>query len=283
MGFAQECDPLKIVVTFSVLEDFVKQVAGEGAAVSCITPKGAEIHDWVLTPVNCIHLEEADLVLYNGLNLEQWMASVQAVTGPNVPMVALGERCGYPTQPIKIGDFQGEADPHIWMDVLGAIAYVETIRDLLVKKDPGRAAQFQENAHPYKEKLKQLHQDLLERMATIPEGQRILITNEAAFTYFAHAYDFSHDGIWGTNTEEEGTPQQILRIYQLILEENPPALFWESTGCDRYALSISQDTGIPIYGPLYVDSVGQEGTYMGMMEENARLLLKALGTSCCEP
>lgn len=280
-SMALATEPPTIVVTFRILEDFTVQVAGAGADVRCITPEGAEIHEWALTAVNCKDLEEADLVLYNGLNLEQWMDSAQAVSGPATPFFPVGEMCGYPTLPVAIGQYQGEDDPHLWMDVQGAISYVETIRDILVEKDPCRAACYRENASSYVKELLQLHQRLEEIFSAIPKEQRILITNEAAFTYLAQAYGFSHDGIWGTNTEEEGTPRQILRIHEIIWEKKPPAIFWESTGSDRYAQAISQDTGVPVFGPLYVDSMGERdtaaGTYLGMMEENARLLLEALG------
>lgn len=267
-----------IVTSFTILEDFVRNVAGDEADVRVLAPRGAEIHEWVLTPKNFVHIEEAQIIFYNGLNIEQWMGQVEAIASHEVPIIPLGEISGYPTLPIVTGDFMGEKDPHIWMDVRGAISYVEAICHTLMEFDPVRAHEYQENARNYREELLSLHKELKDSLAEIPGNERILITSEAAFLYFANAYGFYHDGIWGTNTEEEGTPKQLIRIHEVILEKRPPAIFWESTGSPQYSLSIAQDTKVPVSGPLYVDSLGekgsQAGTYIGMMRENSRLLLE---------
>lgn len=269
-----------IVTSFTILEDFARNVAGEEADVRVIAPIGAEVHEWSLTPKNFVDLEEAQIFFYNGLNIEQWIGQVKAIASPDLIAIPVGEVCGYPYLPIITGDFKGDPDPHLWMDVRGAISYVETIRDALMELDPKRSYMYQENAALYIEELASLHEEIQEVLLTIPKERRILITSEAAFLYFADAYGFYHDAIWGTNTEEEGTPSQMVRILEIILEKEPPSIFWESTGWEGYSLSISQDTGVMVRGPLYVDSVGERGslanTYIGMMRENVRLLKEAL-------
>ncbi|MEJ6950531.1 metal ABC transporter solute-binding protein, Zn/Mn family [Natronospora cellulosivora (SeqCode)] len=276
----EESNDFTIVTTFTILEDYARQVAGEHADVRVISPIGAEVHEWELTPQNFIDLEEADIVFYNGLNTEQWMDQVRAVVRSGVQVIALAEVCDYPTLPIVTGDYAGEADPHIWMDVMGAGAYVETIRDSLVENNPALSEIYIENTSIYLEKLELLHEELLEKLLLIPEENRILISSEAAFIYFADAYDFYHDGIWGTNTEEEGTPQQMMRIIQIIEKHNPKGIFYESTGSGRHAQSVSADTGVAVFGPLYVDSVDYPETeidnYIDMMLANASLLVEVL-------
>lgn len=279
MGQAQT-DELTIVTTYTILEDFVRNVVGEDAEVRNITPVGAEVHEWELVPRNFADLEQADVVFYNGLNLEQWMDQVDASVRADVPVVSLGESCGYPTLPIATGSLAGEPDPHIWMHPEGAAAYLERICTVLSEINPSRASYYRDNTDRYLQQLQVLHEELATAFSHIPVEHRLLVTTEAAFIYFANAYGFAHDGIWGTNTEEEGTPQQMLRIMKIVENQRPRAVFWESTGSSRYALSVSDDTGIPIAGPLYVDSFDEAGTsvetYLDMMRANANLIVSAL-------
>lgn len=269
-----------ILTSFTILEDLVRNVAGESTDVRVIAPIGAEVHEWSLTPKNFIDIEEAHIFFYNGLNLEQWIEQVRAISSPQTLFIPLGEVSGYLTLPIITGDFKGDPDPHLWMDVRGAISYVETIRDVLIEFDPKRSEIYQKNASLYIEELITLHEEIELDLSSIPDERRILITSEAAFLYFSKAYDLYHDAIWGTNTEEEGTPQQMIRILEIILEREPPSIFWESTGSEYYSLSVAQDTGLLVSGPLYVDSLGERGTrafsYIEMMRENVRLLKEVL-------
>ncbi|MFW6030127.1 MAG: metal ABC transporter solute-binding protein, Zn/Mn family [Halanaerobiales bacterium] len=269
-----------IVTTFTILEDFARQVAGPGADVRVISPVAAEVHEWELTPQNFRDIEEADIIFYNGLNLEQWIKQIKAVVRPDVKVISLGKKCVYPTLPIVSGDYAGEADPHIWMDVMGAASYVKVIRDYLSESNPDVKEEYQKNAEKYISQLKELDIYLKDIISVIPEENRTLISSEAAFIYFADAYGFYHDGIWGTNTEEEGAPQHIMRIIQAIEKYKPKGIFWESTGSSRYAESISSDTGLEVFGPLYVDSVDYPETannsYINIMKANAYLLLEVL-------
>ncbi len=268
-----------VVVTFTILEDFAWNICGPNGDVRGITPIYAEIHEWELTPRNFMDLEEADIIFYNGLNVEQWMGQVRAVA--NADIIPVGQVCGYPTIPIITGDYAGDPDPHIWMDVKGAISYVEVMRDAIIELDPDNSGMYEQNAAEYIASLEKLHEELLSEVSFISPDDRILITSEAAFIYFGDAYGFYHDGIWGTNTEDEGTPRQLMRIIDVIQKSKPKALFWESTITDRYILPIALDMNIPMAGPLYVDSVSEPGTeadnYIGMMRANTQLLIEWLG------
>ncbi len=274
-------EALRVVTTFTVLEDLTRQVAGERAEVVTLTPAGAEVHEWELKPRNFMALEHADLVFYNGFNLEQWMHQVRAVVADGVPVVALAEQSGYPTRPIVAGDFEGAPDPHLWMDVRAAREYVRTIREALEEADPGGAAGYRRRAADFKERLDALHDEVVRELERVPAQRRLLVTSEAAFVYFAAAYDFRHDGIWGSNAEQEGTPRQLMRVIDLVNEWEPPALFWESTISDRYVRSVASETGTRVAGPLYVDSVsassGEAPDYISMMRFNARLVANELG------
>jgi manganese/iron transport system substrate-binding protein len=271
-----------VVATFTVIGDLLRQVAGEQADVRVLTPVGAEVHEWELSPRNFIDVEAAEIIFYNGLNLEQWVHQLEAAVARDARLVGLAEVSGYPTLPIVTGDFEGDPDPHLWMDPRAASAYVDVIEQALAEADPSRADHYRTNAEAFRAALGELHQELEEMLSRIPETHRILITSEAAFVYFAAAYGFFHDGIWGTNTEVEGTPRQMMRIMDLVNEHRPPAIFWESTISDRYVQGVARDAGVSVAGPLYVDSLGGPGsgaeTYLEMMRRNAERLTEALAT-----
>nr|WP_234274006.1 zinc ABC transporter substrate-binding protein [Halomonas zhangzhouensis] len=270
----------KVVASFSLLGDLVNQVGGNDIELVVLTPAGAEVHEWELTPDNFIALEDVDVVFYNGYQLEQWMRQVYATVGNRAPLIPVAEATEYPTQPIVTGEYTGEPDPHLWMDPRAVADYMQVIADHLAELHPQAADNFQARADAAKEKLAALHEEVGEILVQIPKEQRILITTEAAFVYFAEAYGFRHDGVWGSNAETEGSPQQIMRIVDLIDETRPGALFWESTLSDRYIRSIATDTGVPVAGPLYVDSLsesdGEASNYVAMMRHNANLIRNAL-------
>ncbi|NIC07044.1 metal ABC transporter solute-binding protein, Zn/Mn family [Billgrantia bachuensis] len=276
-----EESPLRVAATFSVLGDLVREVAGDDAEVEILTPVGAEVHEWELVPSNFIALEKADVVFYNGYGLEQWIGQVESTVGDGVPLVALAEESGYATQPIATGDFAGESDPHMWMDPRAAAEYARVIAETLAEARPDAAEAFQERAEALEESLHALHDELTQTLADLPQEQRLLITSEAAFLYFADAFGFEHDGIWGNNAEQEGSPNQVMRIVDKIEERQPAAIFWESTISDRHVRSVASETQVEIAGPLYVDSLsepdGEAPDYAGMLRHNVQLLLDNLG------
>ncbi len=268
------------VVSFTILEDLARQVAGERVAIRVLAPVGAEVHEWELSPRNFIDLDRAELVFINGRNLEQWVPQLKATLGSEVPVVALAEDSRHETLRIRLGDLAGDPDPHLWMDPRRAADYAEILRDHFTRLDPAGEAYFRDNATAYTERLEAVHAEIGEILAAIPEDRRLLVTSEAAFLYFADAYGFHHEGIWGSNSEEEGTPRQMARVIDLIHERQPAAIFWESTITDRYVRGISEETGIPIAGPLFVDSLGGPGSgaesYLDLMRTNARTIAESL-------
>lgn len=277
---ADEPAPPVVVATFSVLGDLVSQVAGDAADVRVLCPVGAEVHEWELTPSNFADLENAALVFANGLGLEQWAPQLEAALSPGVEVVYAAEASEYPTLPIRLGEYEGTPDPHVWMDPRGAFAYVEVIRDQLVALDEAGAETYRRNANRYLIELEGLYAEATETLGAVPGERRLLVTSEAAFLYFADAFGFVNEGIWGSNAEEEGTPQQVARIVEIIRAQDPAAIFWESTISDRYVQSVADETATPIAGPLYVDSLGEAGSgaedYAGMIRSNAALIAEKL-------
>ncbi len=269
-----------VVSSFSIIADAVEQVAGDNIDHRMIAPVGAEVHEWELIPENFVALEEADLFFYNGLEIEEWLPQAEATLQDSARTVAIAENIGVDLLPILLGDYEGSDDPHVWMDPLKYYRYIEVIRDELIELDPDNKIDYEINAANYIGEIWNLHAGLTDRLRELPEENRILITSEAAFLYFADRYDFHHDAVWGSNSEEEGTPQQILRVTDIINENQPGAIFYESTISDRHIRAVADDTGSEVFGPLYVDSVAESGheadNYIGMMRTNIELILEAL-------
>ena len=270
-----------VAATFTILADFASAVAGDRMEVRVLTPIGAEVHEHELRPRDFVNIEEADVVLYNGYMIEQWMPQVRQVAHDEVELHAVAELTGAETIPIRLGEYEGVPDPHLWMNPALAIRYVEVIRDIFVQLDPDGREDYERNAAEYIGELEELKIELEEAFAAVAEERRVLITSEAAFLYFAEAFGFVHDGVWGTNHEDEGTPEQLARVMDIVTERRPGAIFYESTISDRHIRSISDDTGVPVAGPLYVDSVsephGEAPTYLEMMRLNAERIVDALG------
>ena len=277
---APEASPLRVAVTFTVLGDLVEQVAGDDAEVSQLTPINAEVHDWELTPGNFAAIERADIIFYNGYQLEQWMGQVESAARDGVPLVGVAKASGYPTRGIVTGELSGDIDPHLWMDPRAASAYVEVVADALTEARPTSADGFNSRAEVLQEELEMLHDEITETLSAIPDEQRFLLTSEAAFIYFAEAYNFEHTGIWGNNAESAGAPRQLMEVIDLVMKRQPEAIFWESTISDRHVSSIARDTGVEAAGPLYVDSLGEAdgpaSSYIDMMRHNAELLREHL-------
>lgn len=276
---ADEDSPV-VVTSFTILEDIVDRVAGDMVDSRVLAPAGAEVHEWELIPENFVDLEEADLFLYNGFNLEVWLDQALNTLDDGAAYKAVGENVEADTIPIQLGDFEGDPDPHLWMDPLIYIEYVEAVSEKLGEVDPDNALEYEINSARYISEIWDLHADLSQDLAQIPSDSRVLVTSEAAFLYFADRYDFEHQGIWGSNAEEEGTPDQIARTVDLVQDRNPGALFYESTISDRHVRSVAGDTDSEVYGPLYVDSTAEPGepadNYIDMMKINKDIILEAM-------
>ncbi|AFG37054.1 metal ABC transporter solute-binding protein, Zn/Mn family [Spirochaeta africana] len=269
-----------VVTTFTVLQDLTRMVTGDVLDVRTITPVGGEVHEWELIPSNFVDIEQAALVLYNGLDLEEWMGQVRSTVTAGTPVVPVADRSGFATLPIRIGELTGNPDPHVWMNPEGAIAYLDVILKAVSDLVPEHADRFAQNAAQAQQEIRQAAGELQGLIDTIPSEQRTLVTSEAAFLYFADAFGLEHDAIWGSNDEEEGTPRQIARVVDLIRDRTIPVAFYESTISNRHVRSVAEDTGIRVAGPLYVDSLGVAGSeaesYIGMLRHNVELIVREL-------
>lgn len=265
----------KVVTTFTVIQDIAQNVAGDAAVVESITKVGAEIHEYDPTPQDINKALSADLVLWNGLNLELWFERFFEDI-KDVPSVVVTE--GIEPMPIQEGSYKGNPNPHAWMSPTLALTYVENIRAALVKYDPKNAEIYNKNAAEYVSKIKALDAPLRERLAKIPESQRWLVTSEGAFSYLARDYNLKEAYLWPINAEQQGTPKQVKHLIDLVRANNIPVLFSESTISDKPAKQVSKETGATYGGVLYVDSLstkdGPVPTYIDLLKVTVETIAK---------
>lgn len=265
----------RIVTTFTIIQDMAQNVAGDAAIVESITKPGAEIHGYEPTPQDIVKAQRADLVLWNGLNLERWFERF-FTNLKKVPSAVLTE--GIAPVGIEEGPYVGKPNPHAWMSPTNAVIYVENIRKALVKLDPANAATYDANAKAYTAKFTALEATVRTELGKIPEGQRWLVTSEGAFPYLARSVGLKELFLWAVNADQQGTPQQVRKVIDGVRKNKIPVVFSESTVSDKPARQVAQETGSRYGGVLYVDSLtdasGPAPTYLKLMEYNARTIVK---------
>lgn len=265
----------KVVTTFTVIQDIAQNVAGDTATVESITKPGAEIHEYEPTPKDIVKAQSADLILWNGLNLERWFERFfQNIK--DKPAVVVTE--GITPLSIYEGPYKDAPNPHAWMSPSNALIYVENIKNALVKYDPQNADTYQKNAAAYAEKIKQLDKPLREKLAQIPTDQRWLVTSEGAFSYLAKDYDLKEGYLWPINAEQQGTPQQVRKLIDLVKKNHIPVVFSESTVSAKPAQQVAKESGAKYGGVLYVDSLsaadGPVPTYIDLLNVTVSTIVK---------
>lgn len=266
-GALAEEEKLRVVTTFTVLQDIAKNVAGDAAIVESITMPGTEIHNFQPAPGDVIKAQSADLVLWNGMNLELWferfygdLESVdQAILTEGVEPVGISE-----------GPYTGKPNPHAWMSPENALIYVENVRKALAAADPRNAEIYSRNAAAYAEKIRAVDIPLRQRLDSVPNEQRWLVTSEGAFSYLARDYGWREAYLWPINADEQGTPQQVRKVIDTVRANNIPVVFSESTVSDKPARQVAEETGARYGGVLFVDSLsapdGPVPTYLKLLE-----------------
>lgn len=266
---------LRVVTTFTIIQDIAQNVAGDAAVVESITKPSAEIHDYQPTPRDIVKAQHADLILWNGMNLERWFQRFFENI-KQVPAAVVTE--GITPLPIREGPYNGNPNPHAWMSPTNALVYIENIRKALVKYDPANAETYNRNAKAYSEKIAALDAPLRERLARIPAAQRWLVTSEGAFSYLAKDYQLKEIYLWPINADEQGTPQQVRRVIDAVRSHQIPVVFSESTISDKPAKQVAKETGAQYGGVLYVDSLsasnGPVPTYIDLLNVTVQTIAK---------
>lgn len=270
-------DKLKVVTTFTVLSDMAQEVAGDAAEVVSITKPGAEIHGYEPTPQDIVRAQDADLILWNGLNLELWFEQFLS-NMDDVPSVTLTD--GIVPIAIGSGSYVGKANPHAWMGLNNALIYIDNIRDAFSEHDPENAETYASNAEAYKQELRDTIEPLRDAIAKIPAEDRWLVTCEGAFSYLARDFGLNELYLWPMNADQVGTPQQVRAVIDGVVQNDIKAVFCESTVNTAPAEQVARETGALYGGVLYVDSLseadGPVPTYLDLLKVTSQTVVKGL-------
>ena len=268
-------EPLKVVASFSILGDFVKNVGGERVDVTTLVGPDSDVHVYAPAPDDARKIANARLLIINGLGLEGWLPRLLQAAGGKALMITATSGIA----PLRLGS---NADPHAWQSVANAKIYVANIRDALAAADPADADYFRRHAGEYLAKLDVLDAEVRQAIMRIPENRRKVISTHNAFGYFAAAYGIKFIAPLGVSTESEASARDIAGIIEQIRAEKIPAVFFERISDPRLMRRLSAETGARVGGTLYSDSLtdekGDAPTYIDMVRHNIKTLTSALAS-----
>jgi zinc/manganese transport system substrate-binding protein len=272
-------DQLTAVATFSILGDFVKNVAGDRAQVTTLVGPNGDVHVYSPIASDARRLSVANVVFINGLGLEGWMTRLIAASGTTAPIIIATK--GVTPRDMK-GEHEGSRtvpDPHAWQSIANARIYVTSIRDGLVKVDPAVSI-YDTNTKSYLADLDALEKEVRAAIAKIPVDRRKIIINHDSFGYFGDAYGMEFIAPEGLSTDSEPSAADVAKIITQIRTQKIPAVFLENVTDPRLMQQIAEESGATIGGKLYSDALsepkGPAGTYIELMRNNVRELEKAL-------
>lgn len=289
---AQDNIPPNVVATTTQAGDAVHVIAGDTVNLTQLMNAGVDPHLYTPTEGDIRAMNEADLVVYSGLNLEgQFETVLDALGETNTRVLSLGE----PVQDMgfTIGgfdlseEFQDVDDPHFWFDPRNWQISIEALTTELIALAPNNEALYTENMEAYLEQLTLLYEWGVEATAQIPEEQRILVTSHDAFQYFADAFDFEVVAIQGLSTADEAGVGDVQSVVNFVVENEVPVMFVESSVPPNTIESVQEaaaaqgfDVGIGVR-ELYSDAMGEANTfaetYLGMLSENIITILQSFG------
>ncbi|WP_040759514.1 metal ABC transporter solute-binding protein, Zn/Mn family [Sporosarcina newyorkensis] len=274
-------DKLKVVTSFTIIADMAREIGGDYVDVYNLVPTGTDPHEYEPLPNDIKAATDADVLFYNGLNLEGgekgWFFKMMDSVGQKDENIfSLTED----VEPMYIGGEDGrdeEINPHAFIDPAVGVKMAEAMRDALIEKHPTDGDKIKEQGDRYLQRLKDLDKEFEERIATVPEEKRVLVTSERAFQYLNNHYGLKEAFIWEIDTEENGSPKQIKELVHYIQEHKVPVLFIESNVDARPMETVSKETGVPIAEkPIYSDEIGNPGdevdTYIKYLEYNMNLI-----------
>ena len=277
-------EKLKVVATNSIIADITKNIAGDKIDLHSIVPVGQDPHEYEPLPDDVKKTSQADLIFYNGINLETggnaWFTKLvqNAKKEENKDYYAVSD--GVEVIYLEGQNEKGKEDPHAWLNLENGMIYAKNIAKQLSAKDPKNKDFYEANLKNYLEKLETLDKEAKQKFNNIPKEKKMIVTSEGCFKYFSKAYNVPSAYIWEINTEEEGTPDQIKALVEKLRKTKVPSLFVESSVDERPMQTVSKDTNIPIFEKIFTDSVAEPGhngdSYYNMMKWNLDKIAEGL-------
>lgn len=281
-----EGNELKVVATTTQIGALTREVAGNAVELSVLLEAGADAHDYEPSPKAVARVTEADVVLVNGIGLDEWLDDIIAGAGAREVVVVTegisireaSEHSGEDEE----GQDHDEGDPHVWHDPLNAKIMVDNIVAALSAAAPELAPTFRANGDAYKAKLDAVDAQIRALIDAIPVEDRKVVTNHDSFGYFLDRYGLEFVGaiIPGTSKDTQPSARDIAELTDLIEREGVRAIFAEEEVDPKVAKQLASDTGVRIVTGLYADSLGPAGsgaeTVDGMLLSNATKIAEAL-------
>ncbi len=265
---------LKVVTTFTILADMVRNVGREHVALTTLVGPDADAHVYEPTPADARALAEADLVVVNGLGFEGWIDRLVRVSGYTGPIVVASE--GITALTVE----ENRPDPHAWQDLANGRLKVANIARAMAAADPAHADVYRRRAAAYDHELAALDRDIRGRLDTFPDGRRKVITSHDAFQYFGRAYGIDFRAPVGLSTESEPSAGELAGLVRQMRDEGIHALFIENITDPRLVEQLAREAGAVIGGRLYSDSLsgptGPAPTYLDMFRHNVGEIAKAI-------
>jgi len=279
---------VRVVATYSVLGDLVKNVAGDIAEVVTLVGPDGDAHTFEPTPKDGVALAEADLIFENGIGFETWLDKLHSSSASKARRVVVTEglklrqsECRHDHKPGE--KHEHEDDPHVWHDVGNAIHMVGAIRDRLAEADPPNADRYRANAAAYLDRLTALDAWVVEKVATLPKGKRQLVTSHDTFGYFAerHGFEVVGSALESVSTEaSDPSPATFAKLIESVRAAKVPAIFAENVHNPKLMDRLAKEAGVRLAPPLFTDALGKPGsegdTYEKMIRYNVATIVDAL-------
>ena len=284
----QAGDRLRVVATTTIVGDLVRRIGADDVELTTLMGAGVDPHLYKPSAGDVRAIAAAQVVVYNGLHLEGKMTEVlEEMAGRGVATVAVAE-CVPSDRLLPVEGYEGLHDPHVWFDVGLWQRAAACLRDELARLDPGRAEGHRSRGDAYIAELAALDTWVAERIAAIPEGQRVLVTAHDAFSYFGRAYGLEVRGLLGISTAAEAGTADVQELAAFIAERGLPAVFVESSVSPRFVEALVEAVAarggeVIIGGSLYSDALGSPGgpaaSYVGTVRANVETIVGALSGS----
>ena len=267
-----------LLVSFTVLEDIVKNIVGDEFDVKSITKPGMEVHGYQTTPSDLIKGSRAEVFIDNGFGFELW--AEKFVSNLKVKRITMANNL----KPLFIGEdaYKGKPNPHAWISPKRGIIYVDTLSRALSELKPESKTVFKKNAEIYKNKLLEIDEDFSLFLNTLKKNQKYLVSCEGAFTYLTNDYGLKEAYLWPVNAESQITPKRMAKVINLVKTNDIPAVFCESTVSSESQLAVVRETGAKFGGNFFVDSLseknGPASSYIDLLNHNLNLIKQAYST-----
>jgi zinc/manganese transport system substrate-binding protein len=277
---ATAAEPLKVVASFSILADMVREIGGDQVAVTALVPPDGDAHTYDPRPSDLLAIRAAKLVVTNGLGLDAWMDRLIRSAGSSVPHVVAS--AGVTPRRMNEGGRQ-VLDPHAWQDPRDGVLYARAMIEGLIRAAPDRAGQFRAQGDGYIAAIQETDAWTLRTLAPVPPAKRKIITSHDAFGYFGARYGIEFHAAQGINTDAEPSARDIARLAAQIRREHIRAVFVENMTDPRIARTLAREAGAAVGGTVYSDALSPPGgpaaTYLAMFRHNATLFAAAMAAN----